>query len=157
LLLEDSQRHFRCHPLLLCPRDCSRGVVTKFLFRRERESGDGAPGGLPLNCRFSDAIGVFNSTSRWRTHVLVILPPARMLKSQDHALSFPGYVFGAPPFRIEPELYTSAYRTGLLRSVPAGDSLKALNHISFGGLPTSTALRGCFATNPPYITIRTEK
>jgi hypothetical protein len=31
----------------------------------------GAPEGLPLNYRFSDAIGVFNSILRWRTLILV--------------------------------------------------------------------------------------
>jgi len=32
LRLERSQRHLVGHPLLLCPRDCSRGVVAKFNF-----------------------------------------------------------------------------------------------------------------------------
>src|SRR5512139_3156540 len=30
-----------CHSLLLCPRDCWRGVIRKVYFRRERETGDG--------------------------------------------------------------------------------------------------------------------
>jgi hypothetical protein len=69
-----------------------------FYFGGKEESGDGTPGGLPLICRFSDATGVFGSISRWRTHILVILQPEVALRSQDHALSFPGKIVGAPPF-----------------------------------------------------------
>src|SRR5687767_1787814 len=62
--------------------------------------GCGSPGGLPLICRFSyitpalsfqERGRVVGSTSRWRTLILVILSPLNVLRSQDHALFFPGY------------------------------------------------------------------
>jgi len=44
---------YYCHPLLLYPRDYSRGIVAKFIFGGKDKAGDGAPDGLPLICRFS--------------------------------------------------------------------------------------------------------
>jgi len=60
------------HSLRFSPRDYSRDVVAKFVFGGKDKAGDGAPEGLPLICRFSDATGVLNSISRWRTLILVI-------------------------------------------------------------------------------------
>jgi hypothetical protein len=48
-------------------------------------AGAGAPGGLPLNSRFSPGlVGQDSPISRWRT--LILVTPA---KGRGHALSFP--------------------------------------------------------------------
>jgi len=41
-----------CHFLHFYPHDYSRGVIAKLIFGGKDKMGDGAPAGLPLNCRF---------------------------------------------------------------------------------------------------------
>ena len=41
------------HSQHLCPRDCSRVFPAGFYFGGKDGTGDGAPEGLPLICRFS--------------------------------------------------------------------------------------------------------
>jgi hypothetical protein len=73
--------------LQLYPRNYSRGVIAKLIFGGKEITGDGAPAGLPLNCRFSDAAGVFSSMLKWRTLILVI--PGAYISNQGSCAVFP--------------------------------------------------------------------
>jgi hypothetical protein len=78
----------------------ARAVLLQSLVRRERETGDDAPEGLPLICRFSP--GKFSPglapSLEWRTLILVTLCLWRLIEYpasagatvQGHALSLPG-------------------------------------------------------------------
>jgi hypothetical protein len=70
------------------------------MFGGKDKTGDGAPEGLPLICRFfrfgslsshsrMKTTETINSISRWRTLILVILESTpKWMFSPDHALSF---------------------------------------------------------------------